>query len=217
MNPRIEQKIPFDIIDYPSILKWIKDNKGTILFPRRIITSRYFDNFRLEMFHETQEGIIPRKKIRIRNYGTRKLNELKNHFSFEYKLSTDNIRFKNEKKIINYNQFLELSNFGIEDKNYGTCFPIIDISYEREYFFVKDIRLTLDTSIEYDGSSNFLKENLNQIFVKDKVCVCEIKCEFNYEANKLLNDFPFQRSQFSKYERGIELLEISEKFALINK
>ena len=36
MNPRIEQKIPFDIIDYPSILKWIKNNNGTILFPRRI-------------------------------------------------------------------------------------------------------------------------------------------------------------------------------------
>tara|TARA_A100001388_G_C28747702_1_gene490428 strand:+ start:661 stop:1314 length:654 start_codon:yes stop_codon:yes gene_type:complete len=217
MNPRIEQKIPFNIVDYPSILKWIKDNKGKILFPKRIITSRYFDNFKLEMFHETQEGIIPRKKIRIRNYGSRKLNELKNDFSFEYKLSTDNMRLKNEKKIINNNEFLKFSSFGIEDKKYGTCFPILDISYEREYFLVKDIRLTIDTSIEYDGKSNFLKENLNQIFLKDKVCVCEIKCEFNYESNKLLNDFPFQRIQFSKYERGIELLEISEKFAFINK
>ena len=216
MNPRIEQKIPFNIFDYPSILKWIKDNKGKILFPKRIITSRYFDNFKLEMFHETQEGIIPRKKIRIRNYGSRKLNELKNDFSFEYKLSTDNMRLKNEKKIINNNEFLKFSSFGIEDKKYGTCFPILDISYEREYFLVKDIRLTIDTSIEYDGKSNFLKENLNQIFLKDKVCVCEIKCEFNYESNKLLNDFPFQRIQFSKYERGIELLEMSEKFEVIN-
>ena len=99
MNPRIEQKIPFDIADYASILKWIKDNNGRTLFPRRIITSRYFDNFKLEMFYETLEGIIPRKKIRIRNYGSRILNELKNNFSFEYKLSTDNMRLKNEKKI----------------------------------------------------------------------------------------------------------------------
>lgn len=217
MNPRIEQKIPFDIVDYASILKWIKDNNGETLFPRRIITSRYFDNFKLEMFHETREGIIPRKKIRIRNYGSRKLNELKNNFSLEYKLSTDNMRLKNEKKLINNKEFLKLSNFGIEDKKYATCFPILDISYEREYFFVKDIRLTIDKSIEYDSRSNFLKENLNQHFFKDNLCVCEIKTDFNYDTNHLLNDFEFQRSQFSKYERGIESLEINQKFEIINK
>ena len=215
MNPRIEQKIPFDIVDYPSILQWIKQNNGRILFPRRIINSRYFDNFKLDMFHETKEGIIPRKKIRIRNYGSRQLNELKNDFSFEYKCSTDNMRLKNDKKFINNKEFLKLSTFGIVDKNYGTCFPILDISYEREYFYVKDIRLTIDKSIEYDGSSNFLKENLNKNFFKEKICVCEIKSEFNYETNQLLNAFPFQRRQFSKYERGVESLEICKKFAVI--
>ena len=65
---------------------------------------------------------------------------------------------------------------------YGFCGELIN-DEANEYFFVKDIRLTIDTSIEYDGSSNFLKENLNQTFVKDKACVCEIKCEFNYESN----------------------------------
>ena len=217
MNPRIEQKIPFDIVDYASILKWIKDNSGRILFPRRIITSRYFDNLKLEMFHETQEGIIPRKKIRIRNYDSRKLNDLKNNFSLEYKLSTDNMRLKNEKKLISNKEFLKLSNLGIEDEKYGTCLPILDISYEREYFFVKDIRLTIDKFIEYDSRSNFLKENLNQHFFKDNLCVCEIKTDFNYETYNLLNDFEFQRSQFSKYERGIESLEINQKFEIINK
>ena len=34
---------------------------------------------------------------------------------------------------------------------------------------------------------------------------------------QLLNDFAFQRTQFSKYLRGIELLKISENFELINK
>ena len=216
MNPRIEQKIPFDIVNYVSILKWIKDNNGNILFPRRIISSRYFDNLKLEMFHETQEGIIPRKKIRIRNYGSRQLNELKNNFNLEYKLSTDNMRLKNEKKFINNKEFLKLSNFGIEDKKYGTCIPILDISYEREYFIVKDIRFTIDKFIEYDGTSNLFKENLKKKFIKDSFCVCEIKTDFNYETYQLLNDFPFQRTQFSKYERGIELLEICEKFELIN-
>ena len=217
MNPRIEHKIPIDIIDYPAILQWIKDHNGRILYPKRIVTSRYFDNFRLEIYHETQEGIIPRKKIRIRNYGSRNLNILKKNFSFEYKLSTDNMRLKNEKKFINHNEFLKLCNFGIYDKKYGTCFPILDISYKREYFFVKNIRLTIDRSIEYKIVSPFLAENLRQISHKDKMYVCELKAEFNYETNQLLNNFTFIRTKFSKYERGIELLEMSEKFEVINK
>ena len=127
------------------------------------------------------------------------------------------MRLKNEKKFINHNEFLKLCNFGIYDKKYGTCFPILDISYKREYFFVKNIRLTIDRSIEYKIVSPFLAENLRQISHKDKMYVCELKAEFNYETNQLLNNFPFIRTKFSKYERGIELLEMSEKFEVINK
>ena len=44
------------------LLKWIKNNGGTLLYPERIINSVYFDNTNLNMFHESVEGILPRKK-----------------------------------------------------------------------------------------------------------------------------------------------------------
>jgi hypothetical protein len=36
------------------------------LHPCRIINSCYFDNDNLTLFHESEEGVLPRKKIRIR-------------------------------------------------------------------------------------------------------------------------------------------------------
>ena len=64
-----------------------------------------------------------------------------------------NRKIENIKRDNFRNPYQTLTFFGIDDKKYGTCFPILDISYEREYFLVKDIRLTIDTSIEYDGKA----------------------------------------------------------------
>ena len=40
------------------------------LFPSRIINSIYFDTVSLNFFHDSEEGISPRKKVRIRYYNT---------------------------------------------------------------------------------------------------------------------------------------------------
>ena len=34
----------------------------------RIVSSTYFDNDKLSMFHHSEEGIVPRKKLRLRSY-----------------------------------------------------------------------------------------------------------------------------------------------------
>ena len=39
---------------------------GKILYPERNINSVYFDNDNLSMYHDSIEGSVPRKKIRIR-------------------------------------------------------------------------------------------------------------------------------------------------------
>ena len=67
MIPRIEQKTEINKIHYLDLLKWIKSKKGAILYPERIICSRYIDNKNMQIYFETIEGIVPRKKIRIRN------------------------------------------------------------------------------------------------------------------------------------------------------
>ena len=48
------------------LLTWIKNKGGETLYPERIINSVYFDTRNLNMYYESIEGVLPRKKIRLR-------------------------------------------------------------------------------------------------------------------------------------------------------
>ena len=48
---------------------FIISNSAINLFPSRKINSIYFDNMNHQMYYDSVEGIVPRKKIRVRNYG----------------------------------------------------------------------------------------------------------------------------------------------------
>ena len=68
MSFRLEEKIELHISDYLKILFLIKKNGGNEIFKERKISSLYFDNKNYDMFLDSEEGVLPRKKIRIRNY-----------------------------------------------------------------------------------------------------------------------------------------------------
>ena len=61
MKPRIEQKLEINKSEYISVINWLKLKGAKILYPERIICSTYFDNFKREIFFDTNEGLIPRK------------------------------------------------------------------------------------------------------------------------------------------------------------
>ena len=68
MTFRIEQKLFIrkeNLIQFQELLFQKKTQK---LYQSRVIKSLYFDNLNLEMFNDSIEGLVPRKKIRIRNY-----------------------------------------------------------------------------------------------------------------------------------------------------
>ena len=65
------------------------------LYPQRLIQSIYFDNLKHGMFIDSEEGVLPRKKIRIRNYPN---TDLKN-FTLETKISSIEGRFKKTKSL----------------------------------------------------------------------------------------------------------------------
>ncbi len=67
---------------------------------------------------------------------------------------------------------------------------------------IKNCDLVYRKKQEFGQSSLKLKK-----FFRNKICVCKLKFKFNYEANQLLNDFPFQRINFSKYEKGFYCLK----------
>ena len=42
------------------------------LYPKRVINSCYFDSHDLRCFYDSDEGVLPRKKIRLRWYENKK-------------------------------------------------------------------------------------------------------------------------------------------------
>ena len=144
MSFRIEQKYRINKYKLPDLYKWISKNNGEKVYLDRAVSSIYFDNYKLSSYHDSMEGVIPRKKIRLRWYDNIK-NKLKNS-NLEKKINSIEGKFKKVEKATNPSNILKL---GFLDKEYGLCFPILQIDYNREYFKIFDIRITLDTKIRY--------------------------------------------------------------------
>ena len=192
MSYRIEEKLSIDsnrIIDFKSFLanKTVKP----IYQPRRI-QSLYFDNQNFEMYTDSIEGLTPRKKIRVRNYP----NTQDAKMYLEVKISSVEGRFKT-RKVINKNKFDYLKTKGILDSQYGFCKPCLYVTYDREYFIIDDVRISIDNNINYKLCSN-------NICKRDESSVVEIKTSIRKNLDKLTEDFPFQRNRFSKYCNAVE-------------
>ena len=67
MSFRKEEKLKIPPNNIFLLKKMIINNEGKNLYPSRTINSIYFDNQKLSMYTQSIEGVVPRKKIRIRN------------------------------------------------------------------------------------------------------------------------------------------------------
>ena len=129
---------------------------------------------------------MPRKKIRIREYP----NTHDNKYYLETKVSSIEGRYKT-REIINEEKNSSLEKFGFLDKDYGTCLPKLYVSYEREYFLFKDVRVSIDRKISY--TSYTTKQSVN-----DLNTIVELKTSYNKNLDDLIKMF-LQRIRFSKY------------------
>jgi len=198
MSFRIEEKINIKKGNLYKFYKWLESNSGYQIYPDRTVCSIYFDNQNLNMYNDSIEGTIPRKKIRIRTYNDSLFK--KNKFNLEIKTTSVEGRFKQTKNIDNLEQKIK---FGFFDQNYGICKPKIKIFYNRAYFKILNFRITLDTNINYSFYEHY-KRNCN--ITKDESIIVEIKSQTLAYLNNIQENFPFQRIRFSKYCRGIEKL-----------
>ncbi len=161
------------------------------LYPDREINSEYFDTKELKMFSDSEEGIVPRKKIRLRWYDDKSIKNL------ETKISSIEGRFK---KSIELKENFRKNNSYLHDPFYGKIFTSIIVNYKREYYKFKNFRLTFDTKINYKNS-----RFKSQIKYNDKETVLEIKTK-NLHSNDYIDQFiNYPTSRFSKYCRGIHL------------
>ena len=178
-----------NLIDFK---KFIFNRSGKKIHKPRKIKSLYFDNSNLDMYNDSVEGIVPRKKIRIRNYPNSE--DKKNYLEIKY--SSVEGRFKT-RKIIDNKTVDFYKRAGCFDNKYGVCMPNFYVTYDREYMIIDDVRISIDKNIKYE---NF-KTNYYQ---KEKNCIIELKTSADKDSDELVNLFPFQRIRFSKYCFAVE-------------
>ena len=192
MSYRIEEKL---LINNNSILEfrnYLISKTAKQIYQPRVIESLYFENNKREMYSDSVEGLTPRKKIRVRNYpGTQDLK-----LYLETKISSVEGRYK-IRTIIDETKFNYLKTIGILDPQYGLCRPYLHVTYERQYFKIDDIRISIDNNIAYKLYSR-------GIFHNDLNSIVEIKTSIKKDLDKLIEDFPFQKTRFSKYCNAVD-------------
>lgn len=196
MSKRFEFKYRLEKWELGELFVWLKTNRATQLFPKRKISSLYFDTSDFEFHRLTREGVIPRSKVRIRCYGGHLVN-CDEHF-LEIKTSNENSR---NKSTTLFNSWEKTLKSGLFLPNFQPLIPAIRITYERDYFDVNGFRLTLDREIHYTISEFSYQSSQN---ILDQEVAMEVKAPIGASLDDLNNLFSFQKRQFSKYERGID-------------
>ena len=196
---RIENKYKVELAKLDEVYKFLGDNSAEELYPKRFIKSIYFDNDIFSSYNHSIEGIVPRKKTRIRTYSRDDIYNKKNLFSLENKINSVEGRYKTVKKNIEH---LKLLNQGIYDNNYGLIFPKVEISYYREYYSLFNLRITFDTKIDYKiFNEKSLKINFEE-------CVLEVKSNNLDNMNYIDDNIFFMKTRFSKYCNAVEKLNL---------
>ena len=191
MSFRTEKKFRLTTSEYFAMKQSLIIKGMKPLFEKRNVNSIYFDNSNLDMFSQSEEGVLPRKKIRVRWYDNL------NKFSLEKKISSIEGRFKVNNDLHKVKTKSEILKIRLYDPDYGLISPILKVSYKRGYYILNDMRITFDSNIYY---KNLLQHNFT---FKDIECVIELKSS-DINIDDYINGlFPYPNSRFSKYCRGL--------------
>jgi len=198
MSFRIEQKFQIDFRQIDKFYTWLRLNKFKVLYLPRLINSVYFDNKDFSSFKDSEEGVTPRKKIRIRTYNKDFFSS--KDFFLEEKINSVEGRFKKSRKIDDIKKKYQN---GIHDNFYGLIFPKVNIIYLREYFIKKNLRITLDKNIK----NYFINEikNKKKLFDNNEI-IMEIKTNKNYADFNELKNLTFRSTRFSKYNNALKFI-----------
>lgn len=196
MSFRKEDKFRLSYSDMVKIQDHLISLGMKELYPSRVINSCYFDNDSLTLFHESEEGVLPRKKIRIRWY------DKVMSFTKEIKTSSIEGRFKSLKKTPKLKHLDDVLDSQYFDSSYGILKPSLLVSYERQYFSFKLLRITFDRNISY----RYLKYS-SDVITKDNETVMEVKTPIDCSDDYIKSIITQPTERFSKYSRGLLCFE----------
>jgi len=191
---RKEKKIRVTVNEFFKLQSLLQQRGMKSLFKPRVISSIYLDTVDMNMFHDSEEGVLPRKKVRIRWY-----NEDKK-FTLENKTSSIEGRFKVTSKLDSSILDNELKIKSRMDSQYGLIQPILKVSYERSYFMLNNMRITFDKNITYQ----YLRTANNRKYFEPERVV-EIKIPVSCSDDFVEKHIPYPTARFSKYSRGLLL------------
>ena len=110
MSFRKEKKIRLSYGDFFKIQNEMISKGFVELHPTRIVNSLYFDNENLSFFVDSEEGVLPRKKIRVRWYDD------DFNFTKETKISSIEGRYKSTKSSLHFTNLNDLYELEFFDK-----------------------------------------------------------------------------------------------------
>jgi len=168
---------------------WSLISKGTdvrtsaILFPERRVESVYFDTVDFEYFRDSEEGLLPRYKVRLRSY-----NGARHNCLLEIKEST---AFGRRKISIP----IERDKMSVSELRFrgAVLRPILVVEYSRQYFAVGEMRATRDFDICFSDISGVRSRRCSDI-------VHEIKHDGGPPPKfDIEHPFGFSNRRFSKF------------------
>ena len=192
MSFRKEKKYKLTVFEFNSIKNYLLEKGMSVLHKSRQVNSTYYDTELLDMFYNSEEGVLPRKKIRLRSYNA----DYKT--SIEVKISSIEGRHKKILSTSN-NSSIEIPET-IQDQQYGLLTPSLFISYKREYYLFEGMRITFDSCIKYKNIRRSTKSEFNE-----PESVMEVKVPINTLDEFIERLIPYPTTRFSKYSRGILL------------
>jgi len=207
----IKYNIP-DIIDLQNF-DYLKKINFEEIYPPRVVNSIYFDNYNFDLYNDSILGHPNRLKYRVRWY-----DKTINKANLEIKRKIGSVGNKSKYRLVECN-FIKNQNIDllIESINKSkikdsikqkiiSMRPILYCSYLRKYFLSIDgrFRITIDKNLIFSRTNDLSFKSL----IRDNTSVLEIKFnESDYpELEKVIYNFPFIRSRFSKYVRGINII-----------
>jgi len=186
------------------------------IYPNRQVTSIYYDSNEFEMFHDSDDGLENRKKIRLRFY-----NQESENMRLEKKIKSAEIGFKEYTDFSKIDpDFLSLKLFDSEYQKEikipksieSIFFPSLLVKYFRDYYGNKDntVRITFDYNLFFSNIYNPKCSIIKPFFIPGNFSVIEIKYEHDLMdcpeiIEKIANNFNINISRCSKYAEGIRL------------
>jgi len=209
MSTRLETKWAASASSLPRIANLLLSEGYYVLYPARRIFSVYYDGDRVPEYWRGEEGVVPRKKHRIRWYHS--LDGYREKSSYEVKITAVDGRRKFSARVDEnakgrHPEIVTMLRL-IESREIS---PLSLVNYVRRYFgHESGRRFTVDHDITYRRVLKFDSRMLNAgSAARDEDLALELKAPYEIPDLNFSETVPMTRVRFSKYSRSIERLSI---------